>query len=255
MLQPLDVINVEELITEDDTPVDNWASEKQQRLLTEPLYSSWSGPGEGRTFIAAANVGIYDSVHEPAIVPDVFISLDVEVPDNWWDKHKRCYLVWEFAKAPEVVIEIVSNDEGEEEGRKKSRYARMGVAYYVIFDPQQILSGDILKVYKLDIDSRRYNRQETGWLSPLRLGLSLWQGEFEGKQANWLRWCDESGNLIPTGRERAEQERQRAEQERQQAERERQRAEQEIQLRAQAEQRAQRLAERLRALGEDPDQI
>ena len=28
------------LITEDETPVDNLPSEKQQRLLTEPLYSS-----------------------------------------------------------------------------------------------------------------------------------------------------------------------------------------------------------------------
>jgi hypothetical protein len=42
MLEPLpDVIpNVDALITEDDTPVDNLPSEKQQRLLTEPLYSS-----------------------------------------------------------------------------------------------------------------------------------------------------------------------------------------------------------------------
>ena len=32
--------DVEHLVTEDDTPVDNVFSEKQQRLLTEPLYSS-----------------------------------------------------------------------------------------------------------------------------------------------------------------------------------------------------------------------
>ena len=35
---------MENLITEDDTPVDNILSEKQQRLLTEPLYSAWAGP-------------------------------------------------------------------------------------------------------------------------------------------------------------------------------------------------------------------
>ena len=33
---------------DDDTPVDNLPSEKQQRLLTEPLYSSCAGPGGGR---------------------------------------------------------------------------------------------------------------------------------------------------------------------------------------------------------------
>ena len=42
-------IDIESLVTEDDTPVDNMPSEKQQRLLTEPLYSSWAGPGAGRT--------------------------------------------------------------------------------------------------------------------------------------------------------------------------------------------------------------
>lgn len=32
------------LVTEDDAPVDSILTEKQERLLTEPLYSSWSGP-------------------------------------------------------------------------------------------------------------------------------------------------------------------------------------------------------------------
>ena len=49
--------DIQHLVTEDDTPVDNMPSEKQQRLLTEPLYSSWAGPGAGRPFLAAANVG------------------------------------------------------------------------------------------------------------------------------------------------------------------------------------------------------
>ena len=46
--------DISALITEDDTPVDNLPSEKQQRLLTEPLYSSWTGPGDNRPFLAAA---------------------------------------------------------------------------------------------------------------------------------------------------------------------------------------------------------
>jgi len=64
------------------------------------------------------------------------------------------------------------------------------------------------------------------------LGLTLWQGEYEGVEALWLRWCDLEGRVIPTGAERAEQERQRAEQERQ---------------------RAERLAAQLRALGVEPE--
>ena len=37
--------DIQNLVTEGDTPVDNMPSEKQQRLLTEPLYSSWAGSG------------------------------------------------------------------------------------------------------------------------------------------------------------------------------------------------------------------
>ena len=50
--------DIETLVTEDDTPVD-MRSEKQQRLLTSPLYSFWSGPGGGRSFVAAANVAAH----------------------------------------------------------------------------------------------------------------------------------------------------------------------------------------------------
>ena len=82
-------VDIESLVTEDDTPVDNLPSEKQQRLLTEPLYSSWGGPGGGRPFLAAANVGVFAEARNPAIVPDVFLSLDVQVADNWWDKRHR----------------------------------------------------------------------------------------------------------------------------------------------------------------------
>ena len=93
-------VDVEALVTEDDTPVDNMPSEKQQRLLTEPLYSSWAGPGAGRRFLAAANVGVFAEARNPAIVPDVFLSLDVQVAADWWDKRHRSYFVWEFGKPP-----------------------------------------------------------------------------------------------------------------------------------------------------------
>lgn len=43
------------LVTEDDTPVDNFASAKQQRLLVSCLYSAL----QKQTFLAEANVGIY----------------------------------------------------------------------------------------------------------------------------------------------------------------------------------------------------
>ena len=195
-------VDIETLVTEDDTPVDNMPSEKQQRLLTEPLYSSWSGPGGGRIYLAAANVGVFPEPRNPAIVPDVFLSLDVEPHRNWWDKRHRSYFVWEFGKPPDLVVEIVSNQNGNQVGRKRRRYAQMGVEYYVIHDPLHQVMDDELRVYRLRAGS--YERQESPWFPELRLGLTLWEGAFEAVRHRWLRWVDEHGTVIPTGAERAE---------------------------------------------------
>ncbi|WP_416670323.1 hypothetical protein [Egbenema bharatensis] len=66
------------------------------------------------------------------------------------------------------------------------------------------------------------------------MGLTLWEGVFEGVNGQWLRWCDAQGQVISTGAEGQDIERQRAETERQ---------------------RADRLAERLRAMGINPDDV
>jgi Uma2 family endonuclease len=234
--------DIECLITEDETPVDNLPSEKQQRLLTEPLYSAWAGPGAGRPFLAAANVGIFALARNPAIVPDMFLSLDVQVAEDWWRKEHRSYFLWEFGKPPDLVLEIVSNTEGGEERDKKDKYAWMRIGYYVIYDPLRQIMPEVLTVYRLR--DLVYERQETALFPSLKLGLMLWEGTFEAKHDTWLRWTDEHGVLIPTGKELAEQERQRAEQAHQRAEQAHQRAEQERQRAEQAHQRAEQERQR-----------
>ena len=102
------------IITEDDTPVDNIFSEKQQRLLSESLNLSWK---PGTPFIAAANVGIFYALHEPPIVPDMFLSLDVQVMEDMWKKENRSYFIWEYGKPPEMAVEIVSNRRNSHECR------------------------------------------------------------------------------------------------------------------------------------------
>ena len=232
-------VDIETLVTEDDTPVDNMPSEKQQRLLTEPLYSSWSGPGGGRSFLTAANVGVFPEPRNPAIVPDVFVSLDVQVHQNWWDKAHRSYFVWEFGKPPDLVVEIVSNQKGNEVGRKRQRYAEIGVGYYVIHDPLHQVMEDELRIYRLSDGS--YERQKSWWFPELRLGLRLWDGVFEAVRSRWLRWVDEHGALIPTGREQ-----------RVRADEQHRRAEHAEQLLALERRRAERLAALLRRSGIDP---
>ena len=117
--------NINHLITEDDTPVDNLFSEKQQRLLTEPLYSTWRGGEQQRSFLAAANVGLFASADMPPLVPDVFLSMDVHIAEEWFERRHRTYFFWEFGKSPEVVIEIVANRVGGETTRKLEEYARI----------------------------------------------------------------------------------------------------------------------------------
>ncbi|MBW4699697.1 MAG: Uma2 family endonuclease [Aphanocapsa lilacina HA4352-LM1] len=243
-------VDIDGLVTEDDAPVDNLPSEKQQRLLTEPLYSSWYPQSP---FLAAANVGLFYGVRRPPLVPDVFLSLNVEIAEDWWQKQNRSYFFWEFGKPPEVVIDIVSNTVGNERGIKLLTYAQMRVQFYAIYDPLQQLGGPVLEVFELS--GLRYESRQSAWFEEVGLGLTLWQGTFEGREDTWLRWCDRDRQVIATGAERAEQQRQRAEQERQRAEQQRQRAERAEQEVDQERRRAEALAERLRQLGIDPDTI
>lgn len=196
------------LITEDDEPVDNMFSAKQQRLLVEPLYASWTPPpGEGvdgrsRDFLADANVGIFFSVGEQPLVPDMFLSLDVKVNPEWIAEQHRSYFVWRFGKVPDLVVEIVSNRKGGEIEYKRKRYAQIGVPYYIVYDPYRILKGDDLYIYEIGF-GKHYQRRDDPMLPGVGLGVTVWQGIYEDGEAPWLRWCDEKGDLIATGKELA----------------------------------------------------
>lgn len=70
------------------------------------------------------------------------------------------------------------------------------------------------------------------WINSLRLGISVWQGVYQGIERQWLRWYNSTGTWILCERERTEAAQQQAEQERQ---------------------RVQRLIAQLRSLGVEPD--
>lgn len=239
VLPPEDGPKLEQLVTEDDEPVDSIYSEKQQRLLTESLYAGWTGPGNERPFIALANVGLFYNINQPPYVPDALLSLDVRLPDDIWRKGHRCYFTWLYGKPPEVVVEIVSNRIGGEESRKLRDYARIGIDYYVILDPERHLSRDLARVFERGSSGSYQRLPSPFWFPKVGLGVTLWEGVYEDRRDCWLRWVDAQGRLIPTGAERAEQERTIAQQERQRTEQERQRAD--------------RLAAKLRELGIELD--
>jgi hypothetical protein len=89
----------------------------------------------------------------------------------------------------------------------------------------------------------------------MELFLGTWQGTKEGRTGYWLRWWEQTGNLLPWALELIEQERQRTEQERQRAEQEHQRAEQERQRAEQEYQEKERLIAYLRSQGIDPNNL
>lgn len=202
---------VQNMITEDDEPLVNSFVEKQMRLLVSSLYASWQlapfedAPNEKRSFWAAANVGVFASPFFPPIVPDVFLSLDVSAPEgDFNEKENRSYCLWKHeGKAPDVVVELISDKRGGEFDEKMESYGRMKVDYYITFDPLERREEPFLRVYERSF-AWRYRLRDDLSLPNIGLNLVLWQGEYEGMNATWLRWRDVSGNLILTGTERAD---------------------------------------------------
>ena len=178
------------------------------------------------------------------------------------------YRQWEEGGiAPQVVFEVLSPSNSEGEMLNKQRfYDRYGVEEYYLYDPQQ----HELKIYQRQGAHLRQMTHLNGWISP-RLGirLVLRPETLEIYHPNGQPFLSsfELARLKDAAEAQAEQEAARAEQEAARAEQEARlkdaaeaRAEQEARLKdaaeARAEQtaaRAERLAERLRALGIDPD--
>lgn len=261
--------DISHIVTEDDEPVDNIFSEKQQRLLAESLNCSWNPV---RPFIAASNVGIFYAIHEPPVVPDMFLSMDVRLPEDIWEKRHRSYFLWEYGKPPEIAVEIVSNTKGKEVREKFAKYFQIGVCYYIVLDPRKVIQQDVLRIYEMS--PGQYIPKIDRYLSRVGLGVTLWEGVYENRHDLWLRWCDADKNLIPTGKELAEKAeidakkalyeaehakhdaekaRREAEHAKYDAEKARQEAEYAQYDAKQARKRAEQMAEKLRALGIDPD--
>ena len=160
--------------------------------------------------------------------PDWFLVLDV--PRLYEGEDLRSsYVVWQEGVSPFLVVELLSpgtekEDLGElaiaEEDntialdrdrqnngqltrgippKKWDVYERiLRVPYYAVFSRY----SDRLRGFKLD--GGRYREQTINgenpqfWIPEIKLGLGVWQGEFEGITRSWLRWYDAQGNWIPT---------------------------------------------------------
>ncbi|MEM9909047.1 MAG: Uma2 family endonuclease [Cyanobacteria bacterium P01_D01_bin.44] len=175
--------------------------------------------------------------------PDWFAVMGV--PRLYDNRDMRLsYVVWQEGPSPFVVVELLSpgtekEDLGEtqrgEDGipTKWEVYEQiLRVPYYVVFDRYSnrfrafhLVGGHY---QALDVSNQRFLIPEWG------LNLGIWQGIYQGIERSWLRWYNAAGELILTDTEQLEATESRA---------------------VDAESRAERLAQQLRSLGIDPEDM
>ncbi|MGH7999316.1 MAG: Uma2 family endonuclease [Brasilonema sp.] len=162
-----------------------------------------------------ADMGVYFDPDQPPIVPDGFLSLGVE---RFFDENLRLsYVLWEEEKVPVLTLEVVSQRYRGEYTTKKDEYAKLGVLYYVIYHPTRRRKPR-LEVYKLVNNTYLLQQGNPVWLPEIGLGIGMEREIYQGITREWLYWYNEAGKRLLT-----------------------------------PEERAQVLAERLRAMGVDPD--
>jgi Uma2 family endonuclease len=216
----------DELPCSDDTPVDNELQEIIPSLLKSILQILWA---DRMDWFFGIDMGIYTHPEQPPIVPDGFLSLNVE---RFYDEELRpSYLLWEEEIPPILVLEVVSTTPGGEYTTKLDNYARMGVLYYVIYNPKRRRKPK-LEIHKLVNGQYELQAANPLWMPEIGLGIGSERASYGALMREWLYWYDDNNNRYPTPAEQIELERQRANLE---------------------NQRAERLAAQLRALGIEPE--
>ncbi|NJM47746.1 MAG: hypothetical protein HC860_17580 [Alkalinema sp. RU_4_3] len=248
--------STEELPSSDDTPVDNEDQNLLPNLLLLMLAHHWS---DRMDWYFGADMAIYHTTgRNPRIpiVPDGFLSIGV--PRKKDGKSRRSYATWEENEiVPILVLEMVSHRYRGEYKEKATIYKKLGVLYYVIYNPEFFSrhKHEAFEVYKLV--RGRYVRQksEPCWMPEIGLGIGRSQQVIGGIEQEILTWYNEDGIAYETPEnvmeEMKAQVRLQREQMREQLE---QMREQQAALDAEHE-RAERLAAYLRSQGIDPDNL
>lgn len=272
--QPVRLPSTKELPCSDDTPVDNEDQNLLPNLLLFVLASLWA---ERRDWYFGVDMAIYHTTGvspKVPVVPDGFLSLGVErrrVSSDEADETegRLSYALWEESGvAPLMVLEMVSKTPGGEYSEKLEIYQRLGVLYYVVYNPKHWSRDGHLpfEVYKRveGANGGRYALQtgEPYWMPEVGLGIGRTRQPFGGIEIEMLMWHNEEGEpyplpeaaieqlqaLVKRLQQQLETEQRRAEIEWQRAEAERQRAES-------AEREKAQLIEQLRSLGIDPNNL
>lgn len=235
----------------DGTFVKNFQELPQSMILTDSIRPILQQIHPDGNYRIGQDCGIYWRLTDPPergaeapdwfYVPNVSPLLDGAV--------RRSYVLWRESIAPLIVLEFVSGNgeeerdktpppkPGQEDSEKVGKFwvyeQAIRVPFYGIYE---VKKAAVEMYHLVDGNYQPMNPNERGHYPIPQLGveLGIWQGRYDEMELPWLRWWDSEGNLLLMGAERAEIEHQRAEIE---------------------HQRADRLAEKLRQMGVNPDDL
>ena len=237
-----------------DDPVDN----DEQYPLAGALMQSLNGlPHLLQNALMVTNFALCAGVKGRTIckAPDwMYVQ-----PVKPWDspKPRRSYTPHTQGPVPTVVMEFISNTDGDEYSRASGKKIGKWFFYeqiicvptYVICEP----ASQKLEVYRLDSGVYRQqkpNRAGRYWIPGLELFLGFWQGSRDLRSGWWLRWWNADGELLLWPEEIAQQEKENRKLAQQQAQQERQQRELAQQQRAEME---KLLAQYRKQFGEPSD--
>jgi Uma2 family endonuclease len=248
----------EELPSSDETPVDNQLQNDIPNLLLSLLASIWAGRDD---WYFGVDMAVHYSPDEPAIVPDGFLAIGVK--HDTGERGRLSYVLWEERNImPIFTLEVISESYNSEYEDKFADYEALGILYYAIYNPLSGRKGRFKKRARLEVYrliSGKYEllplENNRVWLPEIGIGFGYEQGEHIAWNREWLYWYDESGSRYLTGDERAVKAEIVATQQSLIAQQERQQKLQERQQKLQERQQKEKLANYLRSMGIDPDEI
>lgn len=209
----------DELPCSDDTPVDNENQNFLPNLLLFLLKSIWANRSD---WFFGVDMGVYHTTgvsHLVPVVPDGFLSIGVE--RHRQGKQRKSYVLWEENDiVPILALEVVSFTPGEEYDTKMAIYAKLGVLYYIIYNPDYWTRDrhQPFEIYRLVDGEYRLQIGEPYWMPEIDLGIGRGTYQDGDTELQVLYWYDRQGNRYLTGEERAEQSQQQLEQSKQQLE-------------------------------------
>jgi Putative restriction endonuclease len=234
----------EELPCSDDRPVDSELQELIPGLL-KAILLELDGWRDRSDWLFGIDMGFYYDSDKPCIAPDGLLSIGLT--ETVEGNLRSSYLLWHEKVLPLFALEVISKTYGQEDAEKRDIYQSIGILYYLVYAPLRKRKAKY-QLYKL-VDGE-YVLESDGkqpyWMPELGLGIGFAPGIYGQRQSEWLYWYDLDGQRYPTPTERTAAALQKAEE-----------AEQKVAIEATArllaEQEVDRLRERLRDLGIDPD--